>query len=180
MVYESPHCPGIVESTNLPTDNANEIRVLAVRQPWASLIVEGLKTIEVRSRPTNVRERVAIYSSNGNYTEEEKGDCICNFAYLAENKVISHEVSSFASRAVFHEPMGYIIGTVEIVDSVRPISTLEYEIYYNNHLAPFSQYKDGSTHFWMLKRPVKFSKPIPYKPPKGAVVWSKTVLPEGY
>lgn len=29
---------------------SEEIRVLAVRQPWAALMVEGLKTIELRSR----------------------------------------------------------------------------------------------------------------------------------
>ena len=158
-----------------------EIRVLAVRQPRASLIVEGLKSIEVRSRPTNIRGRVAIYATNHWYSYNEVKTLFDHFDKLADDKLITNYMSNYASSMVPSSgPRGKIIGTVEIVDSVKPISTLEYEIYYNNHLAPFSQYKDGSTHFWMLKRPVKLSDPIPYKPPKGAVVWSKTVLPEGY
>jgi hypothetical protein len=36
---------------------------LSVRQPFAEWIVQGRKTIEVRSRPTRVRERVYIYAS---------------------------------------------------------------------------------------------------------------------
>lgn len=37
--------------------------MLGVRQPWADLIVRGLKTIEVRSTDTGVRGRVYIYAS---------------------------------------------------------------------------------------------------------------------
>jgi len=36
---------------------------LGIRQPWAELILQGRKTIEVRSRPTNVRGPIYIYSS---------------------------------------------------------------------------------------------------------------------
>ena len=39
------------------------MRALSVRQPWAELILRGHKTIEVRSRRTNLRERVFIYAA---------------------------------------------------------------------------------------------------------------------
>lgn len=38
-------------------------RALSVRQPWAELIMRGIKTVEVRSQATKVRERVHIYAS---------------------------------------------------------------------------------------------------------------------
>jgi hypothetical protein len=41
------------------------MRALSVRQPWAELIIRGSKTIECRTRPTYVRERVWIYAAEG-------------------------------------------------------------------------------------------------------------------
>ena len=38
------------------------MRALSIRQPWAELILQGHKTIEVRSQRTNIRERVYIYA----------------------------------------------------------------------------------------------------------------------
>lgn len=43
----------------------NIMRVLTVRQPWASLIASGRKTIEVRSRSTRYRGPVAILAGKG-------------------------------------------------------------------------------------------------------------------
>lgn len=37
-------------------------RALSIRQPWASLIVQGLKTIEVRSWPTKHRGQLWIHA----------------------------------------------------------------------------------------------------------------------
>src|SRR5574344_220635 len=50
------------------------MRVLAVRQPYASSIIDGHKIWEMRSRPTNIRERIGIYSSVHKPTELEKSD----------------------------------------------------------------------------------------------------------
>src|SRR5688572_21152433 len=42
------------------------MRALSIRQPWAELILRGIKTIEYRSRPTRiVGERFWIYASKG-------------------------------------------------------------------------------------------------------------------
>lgn len=38
-------------------------RALSIRQPYIELILSGRKTIEYRSRRTNVRERVYLYAS---------------------------------------------------------------------------------------------------------------------
>src|SRR4051794_157474 len=40
------------------------MRALSIRQPWAELILRGVKTVEYRSRPTHVvGERFWIYAS---------------------------------------------------------------------------------------------------------------------
>lgn len=39
------------------------MKALSVRQPWATFIIDGLKTIEVRSWPTKFRGRLAIHVS---------------------------------------------------------------------------------------------------------------------
>jgi hypothetical protein len=39
------------------------VRALSVRQPYAELIIRGNKTVEYRSKPTNIRERVYIYAA---------------------------------------------------------------------------------------------------------------------
>jgi hypothetical protein len=38
-------------------------RALSIRQPYAEKIMLGTKTVEYRSRPTNIRERIYIYAS---------------------------------------------------------------------------------------------------------------------
>lgn len=54
------------------------VKVLTVKQPWASLIVHGIKDIENRSWRTNFRGRVLIHSS-------AKGD-IAKFGCLQPNQ----------------------------------------------------------------------------------------------
>lgn len=141
--------------------NDNEIRVLAVRQPWASLIVEELKTIEIRSRPTNIRGRVAIYAST------------------AKQEILEGGYGPEYNYRIL--PTGQIIGTVEIFDCVdgQDFTSLNLNALRTLSLAPTNMITNDA-FYWRLEHPVKFSKPIPYKPPKGAIVWSKTVLPEGY
>lgn len=136
------------------------MRVLAVRQPWASLIIEGLKTIEVRSKPTNIRERVAIYASTTKQgTIEGEHGVDYNYRIL---------------------PTGQIVGTVEIVASSCCNDEIEYEIYKNEHRAHDEYFTYGKTYFWHLRRPIEFAEPVPYKPPRGAVVWSNFDMTEAY
>ena len=46
------------------------MRALSIRQPYAELILRGVKTIEYRSRPTKIiGERFYIYASKGQETK---------------------------------------------------------------------------------------------------------------
>lgn len=51
-----PHCWGV-------SPMAEPLRTLTVRQPWASLIALGVKTIETRSKRTHARGRIAIHAA---------------------------------------------------------------------------------------------------------------------
>jgi hypothetical protein len=73
---------------------------LSVRQPWAELIMRGLKPIEERSRPTHVRGRIYIYASLGRYPRAEEAE-------WAEEYGID-DIDGL--------PRGVIVGTVEHFD----------------------------------------------------------------
>jgi hypothetical protein len=77
--------------------------------------------------------------------------------------------------------LGRIIGTVEITDCIKFgfITENGYSVISGKSYEPEAMINSDS-YYWKLANPIKFSSPIPYKPPKGAIVWSKTELPEGY
>jgi hypothetical protein len=70
-------------------------RALSIRQPWAELVLRGLKRREYRARRTNIRERVYVYAS------------------------LTPADSNSGWRKVGHAPgelpIGVIVGSVEIV-----------------------------------------------------------------
>ncbi len=43
---------------------SKKIYALSIRQPWATLIMAGIKTIEIRSWATQIREKIAIHASS--------------------------------------------------------------------------------------------------------------------
>jgi len=52
------------------------MKALTVRQPWAQAIAEGLKTVEVRSRPIKYRGLLAIHAAakpDAEFAEEAEG-----------------------------------------------------------------------------------------------------------
>ena len=72
-------------------------RALTVRQPWASLIIAGIKNVENRSKPTSYRGTLIIHAGLG----VEAGP-------MAEH---GHLVAAY--------PAGAIIGTVDLVGCVQ-------------------------------------------------------------
>lgn len=80
---------------------------LSIRQPYAWLVVNGIKTIENRSQPTNIRGRVLIHASKAQPTNDDM---------MALRRICK------ALKIECPMPMqfkyGGIIGSVEIVDCV--------------------------------------------------------------
>ena len=113
------------------------VKVLTVKQPWASLIVHGIKDIENRSWQTNFRGRVLIHSS-------AKGD-IAKFGCLQPSQRLKVLNTPMSRIGFNYLPFGSIIGSVEIVDCVQ------------NHP---SIWADKGVSHWVLTNPVLFEKPI--------------------
>jgi hypothetical protein len=87
------------------TPSLAELPALSVRQPWAWLIVSGLKDIENRPRRTHYRGSLLIHAglSLDSYTEE-------NIDWL--NK-------KFSVRIPMELDTGGIVGIVDVVDCVE-------------------------------------------------------------
>ena len=116
------------------------MKAITIKQPWASLIVYGIKDIENRNWRTNFRGRILIHSS-------AKGD-IAKFGCLQPNQRLK-VLNTPISRICFNDlPFGSIIGSVEIVDCVQ------------NHP---SIWADKGVYNWVLANPVLFKNPIPAK-----------------
>ena len=77
------------------------MRALPVQHPFAELILRGLKTVEYRGRPTNIRERVFLYATKNTPDPEEAA------AWVREEYGIDLDVANL--------PRGVLVGTVEIV-----------------------------------------------------------------
>jgi len=78
----------------------HDLIALGVRQPWAELIVRGIKTIEVRSQNTNRRGTIYIYAAKKPSTIVPAAKAI---------KEYDLDLDSL--------PRGLLVGTVELFDS---------------------------------------------------------------
>ena len=138
------------------------MRVLAIRQPWASLIINGdgirHKTIEVRSRTTNIRERVAIYAS-------------CTPPKVEDMEHLNSIHVNTRDLLIKGLPAGQILGTVEMCGSIQYANKNAFKEDSSAHLNNPESFKLGKTYGWKLRDPIPCI-PINYKPPKGAIVWS--------
>lgn len=73
---------------------------LSIRQPNAEAILRGVKRIEYRTRPTNVRGRVLIYASKSRYSPAEE-----------EEYMKSYGITDISRDEL---PRGVLVGSVEI------------------------------------------------------------------
>ncbi len=84
---------------NLPPGVTRGQPALGIQQPWAELILRGTKTLEVRSRPTQVRGRILIYASR-------------RFSRLAAASVAAGQNGLSPAELI----TGQLLGTVDLVD----------------------------------------------------------------
>ncbi|WP_308745218.1 ASCH domain-containing protein [uncultured Bacteroides sp.] len=113
------------------------VKVLTVKQPWASLIVHGIKDIENRSWRTNFRGRILIHASGSHGRK---------FSVDLTDAQTKAAFATIAKETMFgNMPFGSIIGSVEIVDCVQ------------NHP---SIWADNGVYHWVLANPILFEKPI--------------------
>jgi hypothetical protein len=79
------------------------MKIISIRQPWASLIASGLKDVENRTWPTRYRGPVLIHASQ-----------------RADDLTSDDIERRFGVRLPVELPLGGVVGISEIVDCVRP------------------------------------------------------------
>src|ERR1700751_1203203 len=85
------------------------MKILSIRQPWASLIVSGIKDVENRTWRTNYRGPVLVHAS------------------LRADDIPSVDlVLYYGAFPPSDQARGGIVGVVDIVDCVRPYSSRWY------------------------------------------------------
>lgn len=104
-----------------------KLKVLTLRQPWATLVAEGIKKYEFRSWKTNYRGKVLIHAGTG----IDKDDM----------KKYEHMNLDFPSRR--------IIAVVEIEDCLELDKDLNKKIISENNIAYGHKIRNG--YAWKLK-----------------------------
>lgn len=138
------------------------MKAISIKQPWASLIVEGIKDIENRTwkcPEKYIGQRVLIHASAHQKLDKMPLDFILNKHQLA---VLSEHYTEL-ELCKKHNNYGVIIGSVEIVDCVinHPSIWAEKSELGQKNEPPCDFCKP--IYNWVLANPIKFPKPIPAK-----------------
>lgn len=113
------------------------MKTLTIKQPWASLIAEGVKDIENRTWPTKFKGRVLIHSSAAS-------------AGATSELLNDEQFNEYWEHGGMKTTRSAIIGSVEIVDCVI------------NHPSVWAEKSEPEkpTYNWVLANPILFPKPI--------------------
>lgn len=130
-----------------------DIPVLAVRQPWASLIAEGHKTIEVRSTNTLKRGKIAIYASRTTPREYENRKFFKELGFIEAKRM----------------PRGKILATADLYQCLT-VRREDFTYYRHQHRVDGSYFIPGKTYLWYLEN-IQKVEPVDFKF-NGSVIWS--------
>lgn len=132
------------------------MKALSIKQPWASLIVEGIKDIENRTWKTNYRGRIYIHVSQAKKFNVQMTD---------EQTKKAFPVLTDAMNGNLH--FGAIIGEVDIVDCVINHESIWAEKSPDTKLVGRTQVTVGKkpTYNWVLANPTAYIHP--YRNVKG-------------
>lgn len=130
------------------------MKAITIKQPWASLIAEGIKDIENRMWLTKFRGRVLIHAGAGKFVQDLH--LLLDYPQILDVINKKKEVEIFGSHLI----KGAIIGSVEIIDCV-----IEHEsIWAEKTPMPAGCYMgEKPIYNWVLANPILFPEPIPAK-----------------
>jgi hypothetical protein len=117
------------------------MKAISVRQPWAELIIQGKKTVEIRKLNTGYRGDLLIHAAS-----------IRGVAEFAKANINPKTKSSFDEQS--------FVGVVELKDIVCLNSKLWNELR-EQHLLPDKWLSDKYRFAWILDNPRRI-KPIHY------------------
>ena len=90
------------------------MKALSLRQPWASLIADGRKTIETRTWRTYYRGPLAIHASTHPYEDLPTGGIIA-VAWLYDCRPMEPSDESDACIALFEGAYAWLLTSIEAV-----------------------------------------------------------------
>ncbi len=129
-------------------NGVNFVKVLTIKEPWASLIINGYKKYEFRSWKTNYRGKILIHAG------------------LSTDNFIMDNISKYNIKL----NNGYIVGEIEIVDCILVdnefdsyLRNIDNTIYGNNHIGLYA---------WKLDNIKIYENPIMTKGKLG--LWNYT------
>ena len=134
------------------------MKTLSIRQPWASLIANGIKNIENRSWKTNYRGRIYIHVSASKF----KG--ITNLFTSEQLNIIQRNHQEKGFPLINTLPYSAIIGEVDIVDCVLNHESI-WADQMKTHKCEHTNMQilnKGQKYVWnwVLVNPVLYEKPI--------------------
>ena len=109
---------------------------LGIQQPWAELILRGVKTLEIRSQPTRQRGPIYLYASKRPSSLDAAGTAA---------RLHDIEVHSL--------PFGVLVGTVNLVDC-RPCAAKDQKA----ACVPATLLK--GQYAWQLAEPCRLAEPV--------------------
>lgn len=131
------------------------MKVITIKQPWASLIVTGIKDVENRTwhcPKKYIGQRVLIHAA----TKSWDWDRLIN--YMTNMGILGAFTAKWTRKWLENLPKGAIIGSVEIVDCV-----INHPSIWAEKTDKFADIFINPIYNWVLENPIMFEKPIPAK-----------------
>ena len=94
------------------------MKALSLRQPWASLIADGRKTIETRTWRTHYRGPLAIHASARPYADLPTGGIVA-VAWLCGCRPMEEADEEQACIALYEGAYAWLLANVEPVPLIR-------------------------------------------------------------
>ena len=113
------------------------MKAITIREPWASLIINGYKKYEFRSWKTNYRGKILIHAGKG----------------------IDKDMLYITNKYNIKINPGNIIGEVEITDCIKVDDEFNKFLIKDNSLVYHGSYKDK--YAWKIEKVKKYDKTIP-------------------
>lgn len=136
------------------------MKVLSIRQPWASLIAYKIKAVELRTWKTNYKGPLAIHASKG----------FDKTAYQILKNLFPDKPFD-----LLEYPRGKIIATCYLLDTIS-LEGSTYDVFTDRHLCPLSHFQ-RVPYGWVFRGAKPLRNPIPCKGQQG--LWNFDQFPEG-
>lgn len=134
-----------------------EYRVLTVWQPWATLLVAGIKKIETRPEPTSWTNEKGTYLIHAASKWSRMQEKICQTEPFRTALGITLGLKKFKDL-----PLGAIIGAVEVEECFEVFTGIEID----EIELLMGDYSNGR-YGWLCENPRQLITPIPYKNNQG-------------